>query len=178
MSYNVRDSYPTLGSNTAIEVLNGAGAPVIAKVPTWELVFFNAPTATQFAGSSTYYTVFIAPSAPSASTGVLPIGNTFQVAGMSVYYTTAAGAAAQFYAEICAPGTAAGSGTNIIGASSGTGYYTLNTALTANTPTYLPLATNVDSLQIPANGRINLYATTQATTSLVNFTVCIYLIRT
>jgi hypothetical protein len=100
---------------------------------------------------------------------------------MSVYYTTAAGAAARLYAEIVNSGVADGSGTNIIGASTGTGYYSLATALptVSSNPVAvnLPLSTNVDNLQLTDNGHINLYATTQATTSLVDLCVAIYLIR-
>jgi len=177
MSYNVRDDNATFGPNAAIEMPNGAGQSTIAKIQMMEPVIFNAPTATQFAGSSTYYTIFIAPPSPSTATGLLNLGGSFLVSGLTVYYTTAASAAAQFYCEICAAGTAAGSGLNVIGASTGTGYYSLATALTANTPASLPLSANIDNLIIPANGRVNIYATTQATTSLVNFTVALYLIR-
>ena len=179
MSFNVRDDNGTFGPNAAVEMPNGAGQSTIAKLQIIEPLVFNAPTATQFA-QSTYYTIYIAPPNPSSAGitgGTLNLGNGAQVVGLSVFYTTAAGSAAQFYAEICAPGTANGSGNNIIGVSTGTGWFGLNTVLTANTPLSLPLNSNVDNLIVPANGRINLYATTQATTSLVNFTVLIYLLR-
>lgn len=177
MSYSVRDDAATFGPNASVEILNGAGAPTLAKLQVFEAICFNAPTATQFA-ESTYYTLYLAPPAPSASLGLGAVPYTGQVAGLSVYYSAAAGAAAQFYCEICPAGTANGSGNNVIGASSGSGYYLLNTALaTANTPVNLPLSTNVDNLQITANGRINIYATTQVTTTLADFCVTIYLIR-
>jgi hypothetical protein len=171
MSYNVRDDAAIFGPNASVELLNGAGAPTIAKMQVVEPAIFTAGVASEFVESD-YYTIFLSPPLPSNASALQPLGGKFQVAGASMYYSTAATGAAVLNVEICPPGTANGSGNNVLS----TAGVALNTAATT-TPTNLTLNTNVDDLQLVENARLNVYANGAATTGLVDFIFVAYLIR-
>jgi hypothetical protein len=178
MSYNVRDDNAIFGPSAAVELLNGASASTIARLQVMEPVgIFGAigtgGTNPNFA-ASTYYTVWISPPLPSVAGGTVPLGGKVQVAGVQIFYSTAASGAATLFIENCAAGTANGSGVNILSATN----YALNTALTAaNTPQSLALNSNVDNLQVAENSRINIYTGSTSTAGLADLTVAIYLIR-
>lgn len=169
MSYNVRDDNATFGPAASVELPNGAGAPTIANLQLFEAVVFSAQTAAAFAASTTY-TIYLAPLAPGASTGIVPLGAQYKIAGATQFYSTAAGSAATYTIEVCPSGTANGSGRTAATAPA------LNTALT-NAPANITLSTNLNNVVVNAGDRINLVVGATATTSLVDFCVSIYLIR-
>jgi len=181
MSFNVRDDNGLFGPLAGVEIPNGAGQPfTVAHQLSEPSGLFGLAAATfvsQATTAGTSYTIFMAPPAASAATGLLPQGAQFKIVGASVWYTTAAAGAAQMYVEICPPGTANGSGNNAL-TQSGNPYYLLNTAITtANTPNQIALSSNVDNLLISPGSRVNVYVTTVATTGLVNFTLVIPIAR-
>lgn len=178
MSYVVRDENALVGSLAGVEIGNGAGAPTIVAHQLVEVVGIYAATgsggtAPSFV-ASTVYTTFLSPPNPSLASGQTPLGQSYKVLGVQVYYATAASGAATVSIEICGPGVANGSGTNVLAASN----YALNTALTAaNTPQSLPLNTNVDNLTMLPNSRLNFTSGATATTGLVDFTIVAYVAR-
>ena len=181
MSYNVRDENSIFGASASVEIPNGAGASTITAIQNFEPCGLYGVNATSFVSQATTagtsYTVFIAPPAPSAATGITPLGSLYQIVGANIFYTTAASGAARMVVEVCPAGTANGSG-NVAIQQSSNAYYLLNTALTtANTPNNILLASNVDNLQIAPGGRVNIYVTTVATTGIINCTVQLYIAR-
>jgi hypothetical protein len=172
MSYTVRDDNATFGPLASVEYPNGAGASTIGCIQNFEPIEFLSQIATNFPASS-FNTVFIAPPGPSTATSLPALGQKYQVAGISVYYHTAATGAATMLVEICPAGTVDGSGNNVLSAAS----FALNTAQ-SSTPFNLALNTNVDNLIVLPGGRININSGATATTGLVGFAVMVYLIRT
>jgi hypothetical protein len=178
MSFSVRDINDTLGPLAQVEFPNGAGAPTLGCVQAWEDAgIYGAAGGTTFpAGvvAGTTYTVFMSPPTPSISLGQPPLGGNWVVKEASIFYSTAASGAATVAIEVCAPGTANGSGTNVLSATN----FALNTALsTANTPQTLPLSTNIDNLTLVPNSRINFIFGATSTAGLVDFTLILYLVR-
>jgi hypothetical protein len=178
MSFNVRDDNALFGALAGVEISNGAAASTIVAHQLVEPVgIFGATgtggTAPNFV-ASTSYTVFISPPNPSVASGIVPLGNSYRVVGVQIFYSTAASGAATAAIEICAPGTANGSGTNVLSATN----FALNTALTsANTPQALALNANIDNLTMAPNSRLNVVSGATATTGLVDFTLVIYVSR-
>jgi hypothetical protein len=179
MSYNVRDDAATFGPGAAVEFPNGAGQSTIGCIQAYEPVgIFGATgtggTAPNFV-ASTYYTVFLSPPSPSATSGNVPLGQQYRVVQVDIFYSTAASGAATLLIEICGPGVANGSGTNVLSATN----YALNTALTAaNTPQTLPLSSNIDNLTLAPNSRLNIYTGGTSTAGLADLTISIAVVRT
>jgi hypothetical protein len=174
MSYNVRDDNAIFGPNAMIELPNGAGASTLGKLLVTEIVNYQAATATQLPASG-YYPLIVTPPLPSTASALVPLGGKFQVAGVSVVYSTGATGAATIALEICPAGTANGSGNNVLSATNFS--IAQGTNAGSSTPYNLTINTNVDNLQITDNGRLNLITGSTATTGLVNFGVFVYLIR-
>jgi hypothetical protein len=174
MSYNVRDDNAIFGPMAQVELPNGAGAPTMARLQVIEPVVLSAATATLIPASATF-TLFISPPLPSTASLLPPLGGKFQVQGVSVAYSTGASGAATIALEICAAGTANGSGTNVLSAS--TFSIAQGTNAGSSTPYNLTLNTNVDNLQITDNSRLNLIVGSTATTGLVAFNCTVYLTR-
>ncbi len=174
MSYNVRDDNAIFGPNAMIELPNGASASTLGKLLVVEYATFQAPTATQLPASG-YYPLFICPPLPSVASVLPPLGGKFQVAGISVVYSTGATGAATIAFENCAAGTANGSGSNVLSAT--TFSIAQGTNAGSSTPYNLTLNTNIDNLQLTDNSRLNMLTGSTATTGLVNFSVAVYLLR-
>lgn len=174
MSYNVRDDNAIFGPMASVELNNGAGAPTLARLQVVEPVVFTAPVAASFAESN-YFTLFISPPLPSNASSLQPLGGKFQVAGISIAYSTGATGAAVLNVEICPAGTANGSGNNVLSTTNVSLEQSVNPGST--TPYNLTLNTNIDDLQLIENSRLNIYASGAATTGLVDFCFCAYLIR-
>jgi hypothetical protein len=172
MSYTIRDDNPIFGSGAAVEHSQGYGASVIGCIQSYEPTSLNGATAATFVNGS-FNTIFIAPPSASLANGTLPLGQKYQVVGVTYRYGTAGGAGSVFTVEIVPAGTADGSGNNVLNATN----VSLATAA-SNTPTNLALNTNVDNLIVLPGGRINVNASGAATTGLANFTVMVYLART
>lgn len=171
MSYNVRDDAGLFGPLAGVEMPNGAGAPLIVAHQLMEPVSLVGDAATVIAAH--VYTLFISPPNASAATVLPPMGTQYKVVGVSIYYATAASGAATIALEICAPGTANGSGTNVLSATN----FALNTVLTANTPSNLALNTNIDNLLFSPNSRLNATLGATATTGLVDLCLMVYIAR-
>lgn len=171
MSYNVRDDNALFGPLAGVELNNGAGAPTIVAHQVIEPVSLVGDAATVIAAH--VYTLLIAPPGPSAATGIAPLGASYRVLGVSIYYATAAAGAATLALEIVPAGTANGSGTNVLSATN----FALNTALTANTPSALPLNANINNLTLAPNSRLNATLGATATTGLVDLCLQIYVAR-
>lgn len=172
MSYNVRDDNATLGPNAAVEIPNGASASFLGNLQLVEAVgMFGQDAATLINGH--VYTVFVSPPAPTAASGLLPLGSQYRVVGGTIYYATATAGAATLAIEICAPGVANGSGTNVLS----TATTSLQTAATT-TPVPLTLNTSVSSLNLAPNSRINFTVGGAATTGLVDLACILYVART
>lgn len=163
MSYNVRDDNAVFGPATSVEINNGAGAPLLAKLQVMEPVTFLAATA---AGAVTQ-TIFICPPSASAASGFPPLG-TYQVVGASLVFSTAS-ASGTYQVEKAIGTTAPGSGTNLL-----TG--TMSTAGTANTVVNGTVVTNPNTLTLNPGDRINV-VTGGTQTSLVDLAIMIYMIR-
>lgn len=174
MSYNMRGDPGIFGPSAAVEIPNGAGQSLLAKLQTFEPCGFfgidagNVTTAHK-------YCVFLAPPNPSAASGTLPMGGSYQIIGGSIIANTAS-TSGTLAIEVCPAGTADGSGNNVLS--------TTNTSLAAAgpgigvaTPASLTLSTNVDNLIIAPNGRINMIFG-GTLTNLVNLNCTLYLIRT
>jgi hypothetical protein len=178
MSFSVRDINDTLGPLAVVEFPNGAGAPTQCALQPFEPAgIFGAAGGTVFPASvlaATTYTVFMNPPNPSTASGNVPLGTNWQVKEVSIFYSTAASGAATVAIEVCGPGVANGSGTNVLSATN----FALNTALTAaNTPQTLPLNANIDNLTLAPNSRLNFIFGATATTGLVDLTIIAYLVR-
>jgi hypothetical protein len=178
MSYNVRDDGGLFGPLAGVEIPNGASQSTVVAHQLMEPVgMFGVAGGTVFpAGilAATTYTVYISPPNPSSASGIVPLGAIYRVLGVQVFYSTAAAGAATIAIEIVPPGTANGSGTNVLSATN----YALNTALTtANTPQALALNANIDNLTLAPNSRINVITGATSTASLVDFTLAIYVAR-
>lgn len=171
MSYNVRDDNGLFGPLAGVEIPNGAAASTIVAHQLFEPVTLVGDAATIIA--SHQYTLLIAPPAPSVASSLPPLGASYKVLGVSIYYHTAASGAATIALEICPAGTADGSGNNVLNATN----YALNTALTANTPSNLALNTNVDNLLMAPNSRLNAVLGSTATTGLVDLCLAVYVAR-
>lgn len=163
MSYNVRDDNALFGPATAVELNNGAGAPMIANLQVMEPVTFLA----QAAGNAINSTVYICPPAPSQASGFPPLG-TYRVVGMSIVWSTASTTGTVTVEK--ATGTQApGSGTALLTAP-------LGTATAANTVANGTMITNVNTATLAAGDRVNLvFAGNQ--TNLVDLGVVVYMIR-
>ena len=177
MSYNVRDDNALFGPLAGVEIPNGAAASTIVAHQVMEPVgIFGGIGGTAFPANvvaGTTYTVYLSPPNPSVASGIAPLGSSYRVLGVSVYYSAAAAGAATVALENVPAGTANGSGANILSATN----YALNTALTANTPSALALNANVDNLTLTPNSRINVILGATSTASLADFTLSIYLAR-
>lgn len=171
MSYNVRDDNGLFGPLAGVEIPNGAGAATVVAHQLIEPTTLVGDAATVIAGHT--YTLYLSPPNPSAASGIVPLGSQYKILGVSIYYATAASGAATIALEIVPPGTANGSGTNVLAATN----YALNTALTANTPSSLALNTNVDNLLFAPNSRLNAILGATATTALVDLCLCVYIAR-
>lgn len=171
MSYNVRDDNGLFGPLAGVEIPNGAGAPTVVAHQLVEPVTLVGDAATIIASHK--YTLLITPPNPSAASALVPLGASYKVMGVSIYYGTAAVGAATIALEICPAGTADGSGTNVLSATN----YALNTALTANTPSNLAINTNVDNLIMVPNSRLNAVLGATATTGLVDLCLTVYVAR-
>jgi len=171
MSFLVRDTNSLQGPLAGIEIPNGAGAPTVVAHQVIEPVSLVGDAATIIAAHT--YTLLIAPPNPSAGTGILPLGGSYRVLGVSVYYATAAAGAATIAIETVPAGTANGAGANVLSAAT----YALNTALTANTPSALALNSNVNNLTLGPNARLNVILGATATTGLVDLSLMVYIAR-
>lgn len=171
MSYNVRDDNGLFGPLAGVEIPNGASAPLVVAHQLVEPVSLVGDAATIIAAHK--YTLFIAPPSASVASGNQPLGNSYRVLGVSIYYGTAAAGAATLALEITPAGTADGSGTNVLSATN----YALNTALTANTPSSLALNSNINNLTFAPNARLNAILGATATTGLVDLCLQVYVAR-
>lgn len=171
MSYNIRDDNGLFGPLAGVEIPNGAGASTIVAHQLIEPVSLVGDSATIIAAHT--YTLLISPPAASLASGIAPLGSSYRVLGVSVYYATAASGAATIAIEIVPAGTANGSGTNVLSATN----FALNTVLTANTPSSLPLNANVNNLTMAPNARLNVILGATATTGLVDLCLQIYVAR-
>lgn len=171
MSFNVRDDNGLFGPLAGVEIPNGASAPTVVAHQLIEPVTLVGDAATIIA--SHQYTLLLAPPAPTVASGITPLGNSYRVLGVSIYYHTAAAGAATLALEICPAGTADGSGNNVLSATN----YALNTALTANTPSSLALNSNINNLTMAPNSRLNAVLGATATTGLVDLCLCVYVAR-
>jgi hypothetical protein len=171
MSFNQRDDNGLFGPLAGVEIPNGAAAPTVVAHQLIEPVTLVGDAATIIASHK--YTLLIAPPNPSVASGITPLGNSYRVLGVSIYYGTAASGAATLALEICPAGTADGSGNNVLSATN----YALNTALTANTPSSLALNSNVNNLTMAPNSRLNAVLGATATTALVDLCLCVYVAR-
>ena len=171
MSYNVRDDNGTFGPLASIEFPNGASGSTLVALQAMEPVTLVGDAATIIAGH--YYTLFIAPPSPSVASGIQPLGGSYRVVGVSIYYHAAASGAATLALEVCPAGTADGSGNNVLSATN----YALNTALTANTPSSLAINSNIDNLTLLPNSRLNAVLGATATTGLVDLSLQVYVAR-
>ena len=168
MSYNVRDDNGLVGPAAGVEILNGAGAPTIVNHQLVEVVgLFGLTASTAVNGK---YCVFIAPPNPSAATGIAPLGSKYQVLGIQYSYNTASASGTLAF-EICAPGTADGSGVNV-----GSSATFSTSAASTNTPLQAGLNSNIDNLQLSPNSRLNVILA-GTWTGLVNLAVCVYVAR-
>jgi hypothetical protein len=167
MSYTMRDDQPIFGNLAAVEHSQGYGPSVIGAIQSYEPCSLNGETA---ATIGAFNTIFIAPPVASASLVNLPLGQKWQVVGVSYHYQTAS-SSGTVSIEICPAGTADGSGTNVLSA---TNFST--SAAATNTPIQPALNTNVDNLIVVAGGRINVN-TAGTQTGLVNLTVVVNLAR-
>jgi hypothetical protein len=167
MSYAVRDDNPTFGNLASVEHSQGYGASVIGAIQSYEPCSLDGASATTLGA---FNTIFIAPPTASLANGTLPLGQKWQVVGVSYYYHTAS-ASGVMTIEICAAGTADGSGTNVLSATN----FSTSTA-PSNTPANPALNANVDNLTVLPGGRINVNSTgTQ--TGLADLTVVVNLAR-
>jgi hypothetical protein len=171
MSYAIRDDNPIFGSTASVEHSQGYGASVIGAIQSYEPCSLNSAYAATFV-ASTFNTIFIAPPFASLANATLPLGQKWQVVGVSYFYHAPATGAATVSIEICPAGTADGSGNNVLSAAN----FSIQTAA-SNTPVNPALNTNVDNLIVLPGGRINVNAGATATTGLADFTVVVNLAR-
>lgn len=160
-----RDEEPILRAGTQFEVPNGASAPVLVKAQLYECVGVYGVPAASATGN---YTVFIAPPAPSVASGLLPLGDTYQVLGVTCYFN-ANSASGTVDVQIIPNGTADSGGTSVL-----TG--TISTAAGANTNINGTLTTNTTNLKITSANRLVVKFGGTAT-GLTDCSVCIYLGR-
>jgi len=161
-----------LGNNAQVETTGGPGLSTLANLQVYEAVgMFGQDAATFINGH--VYTVFVAPAAPSTASALPALGGQYKVVGGSLYYATAASGAATVAIEICAPGVANGSGTNVLSTTN----VSIQTAATT-TPVALTVNTNSTALLVPPGGRINFTVGGAATTGLVDLCLILYVIRT
>lgn len=170
MSFNVRDSVGLAGPLGGVEIPNGAAASTVVAHQLVEVVGVFAQNATSFPANFVA-TVLITPPNPSVTTGATPLGATYKVMGVSIFYSAAAGGAATLLIENVPAGTANGAGAAVLAAP-----FALNTGQ-SNTPFSPALSTNVNNLTLLPNSRLNIYAGATATTTLAGMTCVVYVAR-
>jgi hypothetical protein len=163
MSYNVRDDNATFGPATAVELNNGAAAPMLARLQVMEPVNFYAAAAAQ----AVTQTLFICPPAASVASGNLPLG-TYQVLGCSAVFSTAS-TSGTLQIEKATGTTAPGSGTNLL-----TG--TMSLSGTANTVVNGTVISNPNTLTLNPGDRLNAIIA-GTVTNIVDLCIDIYVIR-
>lgn len=161
---NFRDEHPVLGPRASVEILNGAGAPTLVRVPvgqTASLTLQTAPT------TGTKYCVFIA---PPAAAGSLPmLGSSWKVLSVTAVWGVASSSGTIDVQKV-ASGTADASGTTIL-----TG--TIDGSATAATPVAGALVTNNSTLTLANADRLQVVFG-GTTTSWVDVHVSILIGRT
>jgi hypothetical protein len=173
MSYSVRDDNATLGQGAAIEFNNGAGPTFQGKVQAIEFIGIYGGNATNLV-TGTKYCVFLAPPNPSTASLTLNLGGSYQVVGGSIVANTAS-TSGTLAIEVCAAGTADGSGTNVLSTAT-TSLAAGGTGMATATPAPLTLATNVDNLTVAPNARVN-FILGGTLTGLVNLNATLYIAR-
>lgn len=163
MSYNIRDDNAIFGPAASVEINNGAGAPVIAKLQVMEPVNFYAAAA----ANAVTQTLFVGPPAASSASGLLPLG-TYQILGVSVVFSTAS-TSGTLQLEKATGTQAPGAGTALL-----TG--TVSLSGTANTVVNGTVVTNPNTLTINAGDRLNVIIA-GTVTNLVNLCADIYVLR-
>src|SRR5689334_13539983 len=113
MSFSVRDTNATFGNLAAIEIGNGASAPLVTRIQNFEPAGILGGNATNLV-TGTRYCVFLAPLNPTNTAPVtLPFGGGYQIFGGEYIFNTAS-SSGTLAIEVCPAGTADGSGNNVL----------------------------------------------------------------
>lgn len=161
-----RDEEPILKASTKFEIPNGASAPTIVKAQIVELTGLFGVAA---AGATGNYTIFIAPPNPSVASGLLPLGESYQVLGATAYWNANSSSGTVDIVKV-ANGTADSGGTTML-----TG--TISTAAGANTNVSASLVTNPNTTtMLPTDRLVVKFGGTA--TGLTDFTLCVFVART
>lgn len=163
MSYNVRDDNGVFGPATSVEINNGAGAPILARLQVMEPVNFYAAAAAQ----AVTQTLYICPPAASAATNFPPLG-TYQVIGVSAVFSTAS-TSGTLQLEKATGTQAPGAGTALL-----TG--TMSLSGTANTVVNGTVVANPNTLTLNPGDRLNVIIA-GTVTNIVDLCADVYMIR-
>ena len=166
MGYLFRDERPVLSAGTQVEVLNGASAPTLVKIPLFEIITLNnIGTAT-----AVNQVLWTAPSNPSVASGALGLGENYQLLEVAVRFSTGS-TSGTLQIEATPSGTAVGSGTNLLASA-------LALSGTANTTTYAYPSGSVSQSNMVINNGESLSAIFGGTlTSLAGCTITVMIGR-
>lgn len=165
MGYNFRDDNPTLGQNSSIELLNGAGASTNVKLQVVEYFSVFLPAA----ANAVNQPIFVTPPAASVASSFLPLGQ-YSLVGVSVRFGTAS-TSGTLQIERTPSGTAVGSGTNLLSGTvslSGTTNTVVNGVPSASLSAANQILAAGDSLSLIFAGTL---------TNLANCTITVYVSR-